>query len=243
VGGERIDSQSAADPVRPEGGTRGDTEIRIVADAPREAGALLAEAARAGGRVALSGGSTAGAAYEAAAALERDWSRTEVWFGDDRAVPPDDERSNYRLVRETLLDRVAAPPAAVQRVEGERGAEEAAARYDRLVDGVAFQLALNGIGPDGHTASLFPRSPALRERERRAVAAEAGLEPFVPRVTLTPPVFAAVELLVYLVTGERKADAVARAFAGEPSEDTPASLIRGRRTIALLDEAAASRLL
>jgi 6-phosphogluconolactonase len=217
-------------------------EIRVVPDPPHEAGALLAEAAYAGGRVALSGGSTPGAAYEAAAALEPDWSRAEIWFGDDRAVPPDDERSNYRLVRETLLDRLAAPPAAVQRIEGELGAEAAAARYDRLVDDVVFQLALNGIGPDGHTASLFPRAPGLRERERRAIAAEAQLEPLVPRVTSTPPVFAAVELLVYLVTGESKADAVARAFAGKPSEDTPASLIRGRRTIALLDEAAASRL-
>lgn len=217
-------------------------EIRVVPDPPQEAGVLLAEAARAGGRVALSGGSTPGSAYEAAAALDPDWSSAEIWFGDDRAVPPDDERSNYRLVRETLLDRLAVPPAAVRRIEGELGAEEAAARYDRLVDGVDFQLALNGIGPDGHTASLFPRSPALRERERRAVAVEAGLEPFVPRVTLTPPVFATVELLVYLVTGERKAEAVARAFAGEPSEDTPASLIRGGRTVALLDEAAASLL-
>jgi 6-phosphogluconolactonase len=217
-------------------------EIRVVPDPPHEAGVLLAEAARAAVRVALSGGSTAGAAYEAAAALEPDWSRAEVWFGDDRAVPPDDERSNYRLVRETLLDRLARPPARVQRVEGELGAEEAAARYDRLVDDIQFQLALNGIGPDGHTASLFPRAPGLRERERRAIAAEAGLEPFVPRVTLTPPVFAATQLLVYLVAGKRKAEAVARAFAAEPSEDTPASLIRGLRTIALLDEGAASRL-
>ena len=217
-------------------------DIRVVADPGREAGVVLAEAARAGGRVALSGGSTAGAAYEAAAALEPDWSGAEVWFGDDRAVPPGDDRSNYRLVRETLLDQLGKAPAAVQRIEGELGADGAAAHYDLLVEGVEFELALNGIGPDGHTASLFPRSPGLRERERRAIAAEAGLEPFIPRVTLTPPVFAASELLVYLVAGERKAEAVARAFAGEPSEDTPASLIRGRRTIALLDEAAASLL-
>jgi 6-phosphogluconolactonase len=217
-------------------------EIRVVPNPARDAGALLAEAAGAGKRVALSGGTTAGAAYEAAARLEPDWSRAEIWFGDDRAVPPDDEHSNYRLVRETLLDRVAEPPAAVHRIEGERGAEEAAERYDRLVDDVELHLALNGIGVDGHTASLFPRSPALHERTRRAVAVEAGLHPFVPRVTLTPPVFARVELLVYLVTGEEKAEAAARAFAGEPSEDTPASLIRGRRTVALLDAAAASLL-
>jgi 6-phosphogluconolactonase len=213
-------------------------DIRVVDDPAREAGALLADAAWAGGRLALSGGTTPGAAYEAAAV--GDWSRAEIWFGDDRAVPPDDERSNYRLVRETLLARVT--PAVVQRIEGELGAEEAATRYDALVDDVEFAFALNGIGSDGHTASLFARAPALHERERRVVAAEPGLEPWVPRVTMTPPVFARMDLLVYLATGETKADAVARAFAGEPSDDTPASLVRGRRTVAVVDAAAASKL-
>jgi 6-phosphogluconolactonase len=215
-----------------------DVDIRVADDPAREAGALLAEAAEAGGRLALSGGDTAGAAYRAA--TDTDWSRAEIWFGDDRAVPPDDERSNYRLVRETLLARVT--PAAVQRIEGELGAEEAAARYDELVDDLEFAFALNGIGSDGHTASLFPGAPGLHERERRVVAAEAGLEPWVPRVTMTPPVFAAMDVVVYLVTGESKADAVARAFAEEPSEATPASLVRGRRTVAVLDAAAASKL-
>ena len=208
-------------------------EIRVVADAPAAAGALIAEAARAGGVLALSGGRTAGAAYEAAAGLEPDWTGVDVWLGDDRAVGPDDERSNDLLLRETLLDTVT--PRSVRRIEGELGAEEAAERYDRLVDDVAIAFALNGIGPDGHTASLFPRAPSLRERE-------AQLEPFVPRVTMTIPVFARVELLVYLVTGADKADAVARTFDVEPTEDTPASLVRGRRTIAVLDEAAAARL-
>jgi 6-phosphogluconolactonase len=215
-------------------------EIHVAADAPAAAGALLAEAARAGGVLVLSGGRTAGAAYRAAAGLEPDWAAVDVWFGDDRAVPPDDERSNYRLVRETLLDTVT--PRSVQRIEGELGAEEAAARYDRLVDDVTIAFALNGIGADGHTASLFPRAPSLRERERRVVAAEGKLEPFVPRVTMTVPVFARAELLVYLVTGADKADAVAGAFGVEPTEDTPASLVRGRRTIAVLDHAAAAQL-
>ena len=99
-----------------------------------------------------------------------------------------------------------------------------------------------GIGPDGHTASLFPNAPALDEAERRAVAAEAGLEPFVPRVTMTRPLLAAAETMVFLATGEGKAEAVERAFAGRPSPATPASLVRGRRTVAILDRAAASRL-
>jgi 6-phosphogluconolactonase len=127
-------------------------------------------------------------------------------------------------------------------VHGELSPEEAAAEYDRELDGVTLSFALMGIGPDGHTASLFPNAPTLDETERRAVAAEAGLEPFVPRVTLTRPALAGTEEMVYLVTGEGKADAVARAFAGEPSPETPASLVRGKRTVAILDQAAASKL-
>jgi 6-phosphogluconolactonase len=220
----------------------GDVELRVLDDPSTAAAELLAEAARAGGHVALSGGSTVGLAYRTTAALAPDWSRVEVWWGDERAVPPDDERSNYRLTRESLLDLLETPPAAVHRVEGELGAAEAARRYDEALGKVTLDLAVNCIGTDCHTASLFPNAPALDERERRAVAAEAGLEPFVARVTLTPPVFAAAGLLVYLVTGAAKADAVRRAFAEEPSPATPASMVRGRRTIALLDPAAALRL-
>jgi 6-phosphogluconolactonase len=164
-----------------------------------------------------------------------------VWFGDDRAVSPDHEHSNFRLVREALLSRVEVAPE-VHRIEGELGADEAAARYDAALDGVVLALALNGIGPDGHTASLFPHAPGLEERERRAVAAEAGLEPFVPRVTMTPPVFGAARRLVYLVAGAEKADAVRRAFVEPPSPSTPASLIRGTETVAFLDREAAAKL-
>jgi 6-phosphogluconolactonase len=164
-----------------------------------------------------------------------------VWYGDDRAVPPDHPDSNHRLVGETLLSRVEVGPE-VHRIEGELGAEEAARRYDAELVGVVLALALNGIGPDGHTASLFPDAPGLDERERRAVAAEAGLEPFVPRVTMTPPVFERARLLVYLVSGAGKAEAVRRAFAEPPSPATPASLIRGVETVAYLDPAAAAGL-
>jgi 6-phosphogluconolactonase len=214
-------------------------DLRVVEDPAHAAGELLAEVT--GGHVALSGGGTAGGAYAVTARLQPRWRGVHVWFGDDRAVPPHDERSNYRLVRETLLDALGSPPE-VHRIRGERPAQEAAALYDAELEGITLDLALNGIGADGHTASLFPGAPGLDERERRAVAAEAGLEPFVPRVTLTPPVFAACRVLVYLVTGEEKADAVRRAFAEEPSARTPASLVRGRETVALLDAAAASAL-
>jgi len=216
-------------------------EIRVLDDPGEAAGELLAEAATPGTNLVLSGGSTVGSAYEAAAKRRSRWDGVHVWFGDERAVAPDHENSNYRLARETLLDALGTQPV-VHRIHGEQAADEAAARYDEELEGVVLDLALNGIGPDGHTASLFPGATALDETERRAVAAEPCLEPFVTRVTLTPPTFAATGLLVYLVTGEPKAEAVRRAFAEEPDPSTPASLVRGRRTIALLDAAAASLL-
>jgi 6-phosphogluconolactonase len=109
---------------------------------------------------------------------------------------------------------------------------------------VQLDLVLLGLGPDGHTASLFPHSTALDARERRAVAVEAGLEPWVPRVTMTIPVLEAAPLVLFLVTGEEKADAARRAFSEPPDPATPASLVRSRtgRTVALLDEPAAATL-
>src|SRR5688572_21356289 len=94
-------------------------EIRVVDDPPREAATFLTEHAAAGGHIALSGGSTPGAAYELAAQLQPDWGHAHIWFGDERAVPPGDSRSNYRLVRTTLLDSLSRPPE-VHRVRGER---------------------------------------------------------------------------------------------------------------------------
>jgi 6-phosphogluconolactonase len=219
----------------------GDVAVHVVEHWDRLAAGWLVRFASAGGQVAVSGGSTPRRAYELAAELLPDWSGAHVWFCDDRVVPPADERSNYRLLQESLLVRLADPPI-VHRIEGELDADEAAARYDAEMSAITLDLALVGIGPDGHTASLFPNAPALEERERRAVAAEPAFEPFVSRVTLTPPVFEATGLLVYLATGADKAEAVRRAFAEDPSPATPASLIRGRETIAIVDPAAASLL-
>jgi 6-phosphogluconolactonase len=210
--------------------------------AAERAGELLAEAARDGGHIALSGGHTPGAAYEIAARLQPDWSRTELWWGDDRCVPPDDDRSNYKLVVQTLLERAEVPPGAVHRIRGELDPEAAAQEYDRALDGVRLRLNLMGIGPDGHAASLFPNAPGLHEHERRAIAAEAGLEPYVPRVTMTPPMLANADCLLYLVVGEEKSDAARRAFVEDPTDETPASRIRARdgQTIVVLDRAAAA---
>lgn len=209
--------------------------------AARATARLLAEAAEAGGDIALSGGSTPGRSYELAAAA--DWSRARVWWNDDRCVPPDDERSNYRLVEETLFDRLAAQPE-VHRVRGELPAEEAAAAYDRELEGVTLALTLQGIGPDGHTSSLFPGFPSLDERERRALATPAGFEPFVDRVTMTIPVLRAARLVCFLVTGADKAEIAARALAGPADPAIPSSLVRSERgeTVAILDRAAASAL-
>ena len=213
-------------------------EIRVVDDPARATAELLIVTA---GHLALSGGSSPGRAFEIAAQLRPDWSGAHIWFGDDRAVPPDDELSNYRLAKETLLDRLTVLPE-VHRVRGELGAQKAADLYDEELEGVTLDLALNGIGPDGHTASLYPSAPALDEKERRAVAAEAKFAPFVRRVTMTPPMFAAAGLLVFLVTGEEKAEVVRRAFVDDPSPAIPASVIRGRNTVAILDSGAASQL-
>jgi 6-phosphogluconolactonase len=223
-------------------------EIEILVFDDEEAAAAacadrLAEAARAGLEIALTGGSTPRRAYELAALREQDWSRAGAWWGDERCVPPDDDRSNYRLARESLLDRVSRPPR-VHRIRGELDPAEAADEYERELGETRLDLVLLGLGPDGHVASLFPGAPTLRERERRVVAAEAGHEPFVPRVTLTLPILCSGRSVLFLVTGEGKAEAARAAFVAEPSERTPGSLVRARdgSTVAILDHAAASAL-
>jgi 6-phosphogluconolactonase len=222
--------------------TRG-VELVVCADveaAARAAAERLVDAARAGGAIALSGGSTPRRAFELAALLEPSWPKAAAWWGDERCVPPHDARSNYRLAREALLDRLARSPE-VHRIRGELPADEAAAAYEEELGDLRLDLALMGLGPDGHTASLFPGAPTLGERERRVVAAAPGLEPFVERVTLTLPALRASREVVFLVTGAAKADAVRRAFAEEPTEEVPASLLRADqgRTVAILDAAAA----
>jgi 6-phosphogluconolactonase len=221
-----------------------DVELRVSAsaDAARRAAAeVVAEAAARGGHIAVSGGSTPGPAYEVAAQLEPDWSRTELWFADERCVPPHDERSNYRLVRERLLDRLKRPPAVEHRVRGELPAEEAADHYATELRGVALELALLGIGPDGHTASLFPSDPALEEEARRAVPVRRA---DVDRVTMTLPLLRGAALVAFLAVGADKADAIRRAFSEPPSPAAPASLVRSAAgtTYAFLDREAAAEL-
>jgi 6-phosphogluconolactonase len=131
----------------------------------------------------------------------------------------------------------------VHRIKGELGKDKAAEGYEQELDDAQLDLLLLGIGPDGHIASLFPNAPTLRQR-RRVLPAEAGLEPFVDRVTMSLPTLRSATEILFVVAGEDKADAVRHAFVEEPGPATPASLIRSDRgrTTAILDRAAAARI-
>ena len=211
----------------------------------------MAAAVRRGAHLVLSGGATPRAAYEHLAEKDVDWAGVVLWWGDERCVPPDDERSNYRMTKAALLDRLSGGGPEVRRVEGEREPSDAADAYRAALREAfgdelpRFDFVLMGLGPDAHTASLFPGHDALDERDRSVVAVgEPGLAPWVSRVTLTPPAFRAAREMLFLVAGADKADAVALAFAGEPRRDAPASLvlpIDGALTL-LLDPAAAAGL-
>jgi 6-phosphogluconolactonase len=216
----------------------------VVAERPADDVAeRLAAAARTGGHIVLTGGSTPRTAYELAAGLESDWSAVELWWGDERCVPADDKRSNYGMAKEALIDRVSV--GTVHRIPGELGREQGSARYEEeLATLERFDLVLLGMGRDGHIASLYPDEATLDETERRVVGAEAKLEPFVDRITLTLPMLRRANQVLFLITGRDKADAVRRAFVDEPSRSTPASLVRAAsgRTTAVLDAAAAALL-
>jgi 6-phosphogluconolactonase len=195
--------------------------------------------------LALAGGTTPRDAYALLATPEfleiLDWSRVHVYFGDERAVPPNDPSSNYAMARATLLDHVPIPADRVHRMEVDRpDLAAAAADYDRRLP-PALDVLLLGLGTDGHTASLFPGSPALAERRRRVVAVTDSPKPPPVRLTITPPVIAAARAIVMVATGAEKAPAVARALA--PDADpllVPAAL--AQRGMWFLDRAAAARL-
>jgi 6-phosphogluconolactonase len=218
----------------------------------REAG-RRAMAERGRFTLVLSGGSTPRRLYqllsEEDAPQRLDWSAVEIFFGDERCVPPNDAASNFRMVRESLLDGLPAPPAGLHRIHGELAPPAAADLYERelrecLGPGVPrFDLVLLGLGEDGHTASLFPGSPALDERERLVVPSVAPVMPSA-RVTLTLPVLQAAREIVFLVSGPQKAAPLAQVLGGrtgEKGEPPPAALVQLRtgRLVWLVDQAAA----
>jgi 6-phosphogluconolactonase len=201
-------------------------ELHVSEDHPAQVGDLLATQARQGGSMVLTGGATPGPAYRFAAAAQPDWSRVTLWWGDERCVPPDDERSNYRLAKENLLDLLDQPPHTVHRIRGELQPADAAGELDHALGGVELDLLLLGLGPDGHIASLFPGSPQLDVENHRATSGPAGLEPWVDRVTMTLPTLLSAHRIVVHVSGADKADAMAKAFGGEITRGVPASLLR-----------------
>lgn len=212
-----------------------------VSDDP--AGALAELLCAAHGHVVLTGGSTPRAAYERAADAREDWSGVDFWFTDERCVPPDHEHSNFAMAERALLARASG--ATTHRMRGELGPEDGAAAYENELGEFgpdAMDLTVLGVGPDAHICSLFPGDDVLGERERLVVGVETpGMAPFVPRITLTLPVVNASAQIVLLVTGEDKAEAVARVLTGPPDPRAPGSLVDGN-VVALLDRAAASRL-
>jgi 6-phosphogluconolactonase len=222
--------------------------------------ALARQAIAARGRftAALSGGSTprvlfallAGETYRG----ELDWDKTLVFWSDERCVFPEHADSNYRLAHDTLLSKVPIPAANVHRARGEINPEQAALEYEQSVrrevkeptevGTPSFDLILLGMGPDGHTASLFPGTPAIRERTKLVVAN------FVPklnahRITFTPPLINAASNAMFLVAGADKADALRAVLEGEYKPDAlPAQAVKpdkGRLTW-LVDRAAAAKL-
>ena len=211
---------------------------------------------------ALSGGSTPRRMYARLATeplvTSLDWSRVHILWGDERCVPPDHESSNYRMVRETLLDHVPLPEANVHRIRGEDEPAEAAVAYERVLRAVLrtpigpprttaasrLDLVLLGLGSDGHTASLFPRGAALHPTAQWVAAVHVRAASMW-RVTLTATVINAAAEIVFVVSGESKA-AMVRKVLGNPDRqhELPAQLIApsAGRLIWLLDAPAAAQL-
>lgn len=223
------------------------------------AAALFSETARAAAsargefRVCLAGGSTPKGLYRRLAGdLGRDvpWPEVRVYFGDERCVPPDHPDSNYGMARSALLARVPVSPERIFRIPGEFGLGTAADAYEQtlretlVAPNSRFDLVLLGLGTDGHTASLFPHTPALHVTDRWCAGAVAPTAP-KERITLTLPILNAGRRIVFLVTGKEKADAVRAILCGPRDPNRlPAQAIRpiDSGLFWLLDESAASDL-
>jgi 6-phosphogluconolactonase len=224
----RVDSASFADEAAK-------LILERIADSIRERGRCT---------LALAGGTTPGPVYQrmsvSPVSTLVEWERVGVYFGDERCVPADHPDSNYRMAHQALLRHVAIPTASVHRIAGEGADPELVARdYERVLPG-RLDVLLLGMGADGHTASLFPHSPALAERTRRIVSVSRP-PPSPPRITITPPVIAAAHTVLVLASGAGKAAAVARALEGTYApEELPVQIaLRGTW---IIDDAAGREL-
>lgn len=220
-----------------------DYDLRIcedIDDLSRRAAEAVAsainDAIRTNGRcsIALAGGNTPRPTYELLASRFNEripWTRVHVFWGDERFVPAGDPRRNDTMARKALLDRVPCPPPNIHGVPAEATtAVEAAAQYEAALrnhfstEWPVFDLVILGLGEDGHTASLFPGSPAVEERTRWAVAVEVPADPPV-RISLTLPVFNHASLTYFLVTGPNKAPALGLVLDRKNGERWPAARI------------------
>jgi 6-phosphogluconolactonase len=202
--------------------------------------------------VALSGGSTPKKLFDVLVERGRGalpWERIELWWGDERCVPPEDPDSNFGMTKQHLIDPLKLDPAKIHRLEGERPPIQAAADYERaLVAALGappiFDLVWLGMGPDGHTASLFPHSAGVRDKTSYVIA-NAVDSPLTKgpatRLTITLSVIDAARHVRFLVGGADKADTLAHVARG-PSELYPSSLVAAADTVWLIDRAAGAKL-
>jgi 6-phosphogluconolactonase len=196
-------------------------------------GVAMGEFLKAAPRVlALGGGTTPRPLYERLSAIDYPWSDVDVLFTDERCVPPDHPDSNYGMVDRALLSRLDSPPRA-HRMPGETcDADAHEVELRRAFGALRLDLAVLGLGADGHTASLFPGEPVLKERVRWVARVT---RPDHPRITLTLPVLSSARLALFLVAGEEKRGAVARLLAGE---DIPAAGVSADRVLVVAEPAA-----
>lgn len=206
--------------------------------------------------IALSGGSTPKVLYGLLGSEpyrdQIDWSKVDIFWSDERCVPPDSADSNYRMAREVLLSRVPLSPQQVHRMLADQPDRDAAAQaYTHEMrqsfgtgDIPHFDLIQLGMGPEGHTASLFPHQSSLHEQQRLVMYVNVPKPP-PPRLTFTPPILNAARHVLFLVTGAEKADAVQAVLEGDYNpEEYPAQIVRpaSGEVVWMLDEAAAGKL-
>lgn len=197
-------------------------------------------------RLVLAGGGTPRPVYEALAKRsDLDWSRVDFLWGDERAVGPDDAKSNYRMAKEALLDPIGAVDGQVFRIEGERAAAEAAAAYASTVQGLQLDLVLLGMGGDGHTASMFPGDPPSRDEASDVVVTTSPVPP-TTRISMSLRALNAAAHVVFLVTGAGKAARLAEVWRQRDTADPvlPAAMINPSpgELVWMLDHAAAAQL-
>jgi 6-phosphogluconolactonase len=228
-----------------------DTPDELASAAADRLAAALASAQAANGTasVVLTGGRTGSAVLAALCSATLDWASLDIYWGDERFLPAGDPERNETQAREALLDHVPVSPERVHAMapsDGEYGddPDAAAEAYAVLLKDVpSFDVCLLGVGEEGHTASIFPHSPAVQEAARAVVAVRDCPKPPPTRVSLTLPAIRRSAEVWLMTTGEAKAEAVSAALAGVSEQDIPAAGARGQRhTLWFLDRAAASRL-